>query len=201
MADRPDVEPGGGSGSPAADRPIGPAPATLIARLRYYWVVELANAVVVPVGVIAFGLYWGAQPGILTALAVPANVLLLIIGGLYWRAKLHRLTIGPATLDRLLPALDRLQRPSQALTGLAVAAATVAWVIPSVARGTGDRVLATIFAVLAALEYVNYYHRQLQHFDHGPDFRRLLAGRGLRRSQLARDLARWRRGDLRRPTG
>jgi hypothetical protein len=43
--------------------------------------------------------------------------------------------------------------------------------------------------VLAVLEYVNYYHRQLQHFDNKADFRRMLAGKGFRQSWMARDLA------------
>jgi hypothetical protein len=42
------------------------------------------------------------------------------------------------------------------------------------------------------LEYVNYYHRQLQHFDHAADWKRLLAGRGFRVSQMAADLQRLR---------
>ena len=55
----------------------------------------------------------------------------------------------------------------------------------------GDRWVALAAAVLAALEYVNYYHRQLQHFDNFADIKRLLTGRGFRRSQMARDLERY----------
>jgi hypothetical protein len=51
-----------------------------------------------------------------------------------------------------------------------------------------DRIAATACAVLAALEYVNYYHRQLQHFDNWADFKRLIAGKGFRKSWMARDL-------------
>ena len=29
---------------------------------------------------------------------------------------------------------------------------------------SGDRVVAVVFVALAVLEYINYYHRQLQHF-------------------------------------
>ena len=54
--------------------------------------------------------------------------------------------------------------------------------------GLADRNVATACAVLAVLEYVNYYHRQLQHFDSREDFRRLLTGKGFRKSWLARDL-------------
>jgi hypothetical protein len=51
-----------------------------------------------------------------------------------------------------------------------------------------DQIAATACAALAALEYVNYYHRQLQHFDSWADFKRLLAGKGFRKSWMARDL-------------
>lgn len=45
-------------------------------------------------------------------------------------------------------------------------------------------------AVLAGLEYVNYYHVQLQHFDNAADIKRLLSGRGFRPAHLARALRR-----------
>jgi hypothetical protein len=46
--------------------------------------------------------------------------------------------------------------------------------------------------LLAALEYVNYYHRQLQYFDNMADLKHLLTGRGLKPAHMARDLAAWR---------
>ncbi len=165
----------------------------LIQRLSGYWKMELTSAVLMPVAIVTTGLLLGAQPGLLTVLGVPANVVLLVVGGLYWRAKLHRILGRPETLRQLLPMLDRVQPLSQALSVLAVVSAALGWVVPTLSRGLGDRVMATIFAALAVAEYVNYYHRQLQHFDHRPDLHRLLSGRGFRRSQLAEDLTRWRR--------
>ena len=50
-----------------------------------------------------------------------------------------------------------------------------------------------VVTILGVLEYVNYYHVQLQHFDNMADWRRLLAGRGFRPAHMARDLATWRR--------
>ena len=47
-------------------------------------------------------------------------------------------------------------------------------------------------SLLALAEYVNYYHRQLQHFDNWPDFRRLMTGKGFRPAKMAVDLAAWR---------
>lgn len=52
---------------------------------------------------------------------------------------------------------------------------------------------AAILTLLAALEYVNYYHRQLQHFDRSSDFKRLITGGGFRRSHMARNLTAYRR--------
>ncbi len=166
--------------------------AILDKRLSGYWRLELANVVLVPVLTIILAMILGARPGVLTIIAIPANVVLLAVGGLYWRAKLHRISGQPETLRELLPTIDRLQVVSQLLTFLALLAAVVGWAAPALSRGRGDQVLTTVFAVLALAEYVNYYHRQLQHFDHTPDFFRLLKGRGFRRSHLAVDLARWR---------
>jgi hypothetical protein len=50
-----------------------------------------------------------------------------------------------------------------------------------------------VLLLLAVLEYVNYYHVQLQHFDHDADWRRLMSGRGFRPSHLAREIDRWKR--------
>lgn len=117
---------------------------------------------------------------------------LLIVGGLYWRAKLHRIEGNPATMRDFLPVADRLQVPLAAVSIGAVAICAWVWIADGGAS-TGDRVVITIAALLAALEYINYYHRQLQHFDHWPDLKRLFSGRGFQRSQMAGDLARMRR--------
>lgn len=66
------------------------------------------------------------------------------------------------------------------------------WMTGEFALSLGDRITASIAASLAMLEYVNYYHRQLQHFDHAADWKRLLEGRGFRASQMATDLQRLR---------
>jgi hypothetical protein len=71
---------------------------------------------------------------------------------------------------------------------LGLLSASSAWVFPELMVGSGDRWVATFAALLGLLEYVNYYHRQLQHFDNWSDFRRLFQGKGFRISQLARDI-------------
>jgi hypothetical protein len=57
---------------------------------------------------------------------------------------------------------------------------------------TAQRIAAVSLMTLAALEYVNYYKIQLQHFDNWADFSRLIRGRGFRKSHMARDIALWR---------
>ena len=63
------------------------------------------------------------------------------------------------------------------------------WIDSDLTIGTADRWAAAACATMAVLEYVNYYHRQIQHFDNKADFRRMLAGKGFRQSWMARDLA------------
>jgi hypothetical protein len=58
-------------------------------------------------------------------------------------------------------------------------------------------VVSLLLALLAILEYVNYYRVQLQHFDHAADFKRLVTGRGFRRSHLAKAIAAYRTADAR----
>ena len=78
--------------------------------------------------------------------------------------------------------------PALVLTLAGCATALAGWWAPAWSAGLADRNVATAGAVLAVLEYVNDYHRQLQHFDSREDFRRLLSGKGFRTSWLARDL-------------
>ena len=128
------------------------------------------------------------QIGWLSAIAMAAMVLMLAVGAYYWRAKVRLLRdrhpIRPALLR-----IARLRGPALILTLAGAVAAGAAWAVPGLARGSADRWVALAAAVLSALEYVNYYHRQLQHFDNRADLRRLLTGKGFRRSQMARDLA------------
>lgn len=160
-------------------------------RLGNYWKLELINIALVPIGVVSIGSMAGATPGWLSAITVLPNMLLLAVGGLYWRAKLHRLQGRPETMDQLLPIVARCRLPAALLTAVAVVVTTVAWLPVGPSGSLGDRVMATVFSISALLELINYYWRQLQHFDHKADLKRLFSGQGFRPSHLARDLARW----------
>lgn len=172
--------------------PATHAPATALQRrLEGYWRLEGFNVLLVPA--IALYLAWPPQGAgaIALLLTLVTNALLLLAGAAYWRASLRRLRGDAATMRALLPRLDRAQRPILLL----VFASGIATVAAALVDGwTTSVIVATGAAVLAALEYINYYRVQLQHFDHAPDFARLLRGRGWRAAHMGRDLAAWRRG-------
>ena len=128
--------------------------------------------------------------GLNLALACVPMCGLLILGGLYWRAKLHQLDGKRDTLNQVLGQAVRWRMPLLATSLAAIVLAIMAWT-SGLSASTGERWAVTIAAILAALEYVNYYHRQLQHFDHWPDFQRLVSGRGFQPSQMATDLKRF----------
>jgi hypothetical protein len=160
--------------------------ADLLARLEPYWKMEAANALALPA--LAIWLSEG-QLSWVSLVPMAAMVLLLVIGALYWRGKVRQLKGAPQNWNGLLTTLARLQLPALGLTLAGCGAALAGWFGNGLAIGTTDRWVATACAILAALEYVNYYHRQIQHFDNKADFKRMLAGKGFRQSWMARDLA------------
>lgn len=161
--------------------------AALEKRLDSYWKLEGINIFLVPVctAIIASG-----KIGWLTGLTFIPVCLLLAIGTYYWWAKLQFLQRREALQPRVV-RLAKWDWPSLLLTIGAGLIAAAGWLRPDLSVGLADRIAATTMAVLAALEYVNYYHRQLQHFDHAADWRRLTQGKGFRKSQLRRDLERF----------
>ena len=150
---------------------------------------EAGNVILLP-AILFFAaemrLSWVSISGILPMM------LLLIIGALYWRAKLRQLESRTYPFEDTLRAISWLQFPAVLMTIVGLGALLFAWLNPEHFAGVRDQWVATFAAIMALLEYINYYHRQLQHFDHGPDFRRLLAGKGLRASQMAKDLKTYR---------
>jgi len=121
---------------------------------------------------------------------------LLYVGGIYWRSKWQALDEGIKPVWHVMPRISKAQYPLLLFSIIAIGIALLLWVHPSLSASRGDQWTATVGAAAAGLEYVNYYHRQLQHFDHMSDFKRLLAGRGFRKSQMARDLKSWKRGNF-----
>lgn len=162
---------------------------SLLKRLEPYWKMEAANIAAIPL----MALYLTkARIGWVTLVPLAATMLLLGIGAAYWRMKVSQLRGDAVNSDAVLRWLARLQLPGLVLAVAGCVAATLGWIAPALSVGLPDRIAGTACAALAALEYVNYYHRQLQHFDNKADFRRMLAGKGFRPSWMARDLAAWR---------
>lgn len=161
-------------------------------RLESYWRLELLNAVLLPGAALIVLAVAGQAIGPLGVSCLAVMSALLIAGGCYWRAKAGQLTRVRSNIDPTLQWLDRFNVPFM-VSCIAVALLCLADLLFfRCAVSTGDRLVANLAATLAILEYINYYHRQLQHFDHAPDFLRLLNGRGFRKSQLRSDLERFR---------
>ena len=152
---------------------------------------EAANVLFVP----GFA-FWLGQPRepmeiVAFVLAAIAAGGLLVVGAFYWHALDRQLRLRDRqTLQRALDFADKAQRPALFVT----AAAGLAFAAALAVHGWSSAVIAAgVLTLLAALEYVNYYHRQVQHFDNVGDFKRLMTGRGFRQSHMARDLAAFRR--------
>lgn len=168
------------------------ARAKLLRRLRPYYKMEAANVVMVPL--IACVAVLADPAGVIRPAMIAAMVatsFLLVVGTIAWKMVVDGLEGNRATERTWVSRLDAARWPSLALilvalvlTGMEAAQSLPAW--------PGSLIAATILVVLAILEYINYYHYQLQHFDHAADFARLMSGRGFRRSHLSRAIAAWK---------
>ncbi len=167
--------------------------ADLEKRLSSYWKMEIANAPLLPVAMIYLAMLFDSSVGVLSLITFVPMVCLLVIGGLYWRAKLLRMKGQPHALGFTMRLAHLAQIPMLLLTSISSGLVALHWANPSLSAGLGDRIVATVATLLAALEYVNYYHRQLQHLDHKDDLKRFLSGQGFRPSQMNGDLKKWRR--------
>lgn len=160
-------------------------------RLRWYWRMEAANVVLLPA--LAWIFVWQTGGAVTAAFVLAALACsgLLLIGALYWRAVLRRMEGAAAVFDYWLPRLAAVQWLSAAVVIAAAISTAVELALISGDWGA-SLIVAAVLTTLAAAEYVNYYHVQLQHFDNWADFRRLIKGRGFRRAHMARDIASWR---------
>ncbi|GAA4039451.1 hypothetical protein [Parerythrobacter jejuensis] len=169
----------------------------IVDRLSGYWKMELGNVLLLPAAMIALSYIQGYSLGWLSFISIVPMAGLLVIGGLYWRAKLLSVQGLHTPLFRTMALAAKLQWPLAVSSFSVAALCLISWLYPSMSASFGDRCTASIAAALAVLEYINYYHRQLQHFDHAADWKRLLQGEGFRPAQMAVDLTRYRNGVLR----
>lgn len=170
--------------------------AAVCRRLGNYWKMEGACALVFPPLALLLVRPIGAFEWGVLLFALFACCSLLVIGSLYWRASLRLIRHDPTPMQKLLRIANPLQRPLLILSLLSAVAA----VLVILARGASPAALAASgFAVLAILEYANYFHVQLQNFDHLPDLKRLVRDRRFRPSHLATDLVGYRKRTVERP--
>ncbi|MEO7864351.1 MAG: hypothetical protein ABIR63_00560 [Sphingomicrobium sp.] len=171
-------------------RKIAPAPHRL-RDFRSYGRLEAFNAVLVPGVATYFGWPRDLAGGAVLLLANLGVVIGLIVGALYWLAVAARIERNSSPMNRAMKIAAAAQRPMLVI----VASAAIGDLALIAVRGWSmSTSVAALVILLAGLEYINYYHVQLQHFDHRADWRRLLEGRGFRQAHMARALASWRRG-------
>ena len=169
----------------------------LLRRLKPYYKMEAANVVLVPavacVAVLASG-SGSISPAMVAAIA--ATSFLLVVGTIAWKIVVDGLEGDSDTARRWVPRLATARWPAATLTLVALCL-TGEEAYRTLPEWTGTLIAAAVLVVLAILEYVNYYHYQLQHFDHAADFVRLLTGRGFRRSHLSKSIAAWKQAGVR----
>ncbi|MEO7865604.1 MAG: hypothetical protein ABIR63_07065 [Sphingomicrobium sp.] len=157
---------------------------------RAYGRLEAFNAVLIPSLATYFGWTHNFASGAVLVLANLGVFIGLLVGTLYWLALADRVNGNASPMDGALRIASASQRPMLVM----IVAATIGLIAMVAARGWSlSAIVSAIVTALAGLEYVNYYHVQLQHFDNASDWRRLRDGRGFRQAHLARDLAKWRR--------
>lgn len=157
----------------------------VVDRLSSYWKMEAGAAVMIPAVMIYLA---NGELGPASYATMVPMILMLVIGASYWRTKYLRLTTARHDPLPLFKTIRRLRPYMLILTIAALAYMIMLWIKPDLSTGSTDRITATVASTLAMAEYINYYHRQLQHFDNMADFKRLLTGKGFRRSQMAIDL-------------
>ena len=160
-------------------------------RLELYWRLELFSAFLLPMTGLGLLFVFEQGTSMLSIASLATMSSMLVLGGFYWKAKAQQLSNHNSVgLEFVLSWAQRLRIPiliavsTMCVLCLADALAT------ELTAGWPDQVLALCAMTLALLEYVNYYHVQLQHFDHWADFHRLISGRGFRRAHLRADLER-----------
>jgi hypothetical protein len=162
------------------------------ARFRTYWKIEAFNIVLIP-GLTARLVFFQFKQELNLALILNMIAVswLLAIGTIALRM-MYLNAVGDRSFERnWIGSIYYCKLPSLILV-LSAVAATI-WesshTLPAITPRWGSCV---VLSILAAAEYINYFHFQVQHFDNLADFERLLAGKGFRRSHLARAIARWK---------
>jgi len=163
-----------------------------VRRLTTYWKIEAGNALFIPALAVYLVLKSGGRISTALVLSGLACSFLLVIGTIVLRMMLRKARGQANAIADRIPLLVRMRWPAIALCVAAAVANGTEW-LSSGLELSAQCLAPAVLLLLAVLEYVNYYHFQLQHFDHAPDWQRLVSGRGFRRSHLAREIDRWKR--------
>jgi hypothetical protein len=166
--------------------------ARLLKRLSGYWQLELMNVWLLPLAAMICVVSLRGTVTVALVLSLIATSWLLIIGTIALRMMLKDLERDATYAAYWLPKLRLAKAPSLVLVAITVLITCVNVVVTAPSL-TVTQYCTIAFTVLATLEYINYYHYQLQHFDNLPDFQRLISGNGFRQSHLARALKRLER--------
>jgi hypothetical protein len=161
-------------------------------RLATYWKIEAGNVVFLPAIAIYIVLRSGGTISVALVLSCLACSFLLVIGTIVLRMMLRKARGEAGATTARIPLLLRLRWPALALC-VAAAVALGMECLDAGPQLSAQFLAPAALLLLAVLEYINYYHIQLQHFDHAPDWKRLISGRGFRPSHLAREIERWKR--------
>ena len=161
-------------------------------RLTTYWKLEAGNVVFVPALAVYLVLSAGGTITAALVLSCLACSFLLVIGTIVLRMMLRKARGESAAGKDRIPMLLWMRWPAIALCAAAAIALGVECITKTPTL-SAQFLAPAVLLVLAVLEYINYYHIQLQHFDHAPDWKRFISGRGFRPSHLAREIERWKR--------
>ncbi len=172
-----------------ASRFAGRDPVALRKHLASYWKMEAGNVLLVPLMAGALVISAGDAPDLAAGLGAVACSFLLVVGTAAWLLVLARMDGKAAQAGRLVAFCARAEIPALLL----LLAASIATAVLIAGQGWPPRAIAAAgLTLLGWLEYVNYYHWQLQNFDSAIDLKRLFAGRGLRRAHMGRAVRAWR---------
>ena len=175
----------------AQDRTQETASSALEKRLSMYWQMEAMNVGLLPAAALVTVISLGDQIRWPLLVCLAANAVLLVIGACYWRIEYLRLRGQQEPYEAWLPRLAAAEPVAVVSTGLAITS-FIADVLAMGGVSGATSWLTAGMALLALLEYVNYYRWQLQYFDHLPDFRALVKRKRLKRAHMARAIKRWR---------
>jgi hypothetical protein len=156
-------------------------------HLAKYWKMEAGNVLLIPA--MGYAMLWSGDvtPDAAAIAGMAACSLLLLIGAAAWRMALAGLDGDTMLAEELTAACAWAEWLAVLVLATAMASASVMEV-----GWRPNSFAAAGFTLMGWLEYVNYYHVQLQNFDSTIDIKRLQAGRGLRRAHLGRSVRAWR---------